>query len=136
MQGPERSPINLAFFNADETGIGQTSRRISLIEANGKRSVCVGGLPVYVYEADDNAAEVVCIAMLSCANVANDVAIARTFGCHRNTVGVKGQQELLVGGQGFSIPADSSSPSGRTGLLHFRRLMMAFICYLTALTRS
>jgi len=49
---------------------------------------------------------------------------------------VKGQQELLVGGQGFSIPADSSSPSGRTGLLHFRRLMMAFICYLTALTRS
>jgi len=72
MQGPERSPINLAFFNADETGIGQTSRRISLIEANGKRSVCVGGLPVYVYEADDNAAEVVCIAMLSCANVADD----------------------------------------------------------------
>ena len=38
---------------------------------------------------------------------------------------VKGQQELLVGGQGFSISADSSSPNGRTGLLHFRRLMRA-----------
>ena len=59
-----------------ETGIGQTPRRISPIEANGRRSVCVEGVQAYVYEADDNAAEVVCIAMLSCANVANDVAIA------------------------------------------------------------
>jgi|GEM_PF-5106671 hypothetical protein len=45
------------------------------------------------------------------------VAVGLTF--------VKGQQELLVGGQGFSISADSSSPNGRTGLLHFRRLMRA-----------
>ena len=104
MQGPERSPINLAFFNADETGIGQTSRRISLIEANGKRSVCVGGLPVYVYEADDNAAEVVCIAMLSCANVADDVAIARAFGCHRNTVG-RLKRRLATGGMTAVLPA-------------------------------
>ncbi len=62
MQGCEMSVINLAFFDVDETGRGQTSGRVSLIEANDKRSVCLAGLQVYVYEADDNAAEAVCIA--------------------------------------------------------------------------
>ncbi|HVA02111.1 MAG TPA: hypothetical protein VMU64_00065 [Acidimicrobiales bacterium] len=31
---------------------------------------------------------------------------------------VNGQQKILVGGQQFSLPADSSSPSGRTAELH------------------
>ena len=104
MQGSERSPITLAFFDAGETSIGQTPRRISLIELNGKRSVCVEGVQVYVYEADDIAAEVVRIAMLSCANVANDVAIARAFGSHRNTVGHL-KRRLAAGGMTAVLPA-------------------------------
>jgi hypothetical protein len=35
------------------------------------------------------------------------------------SVDVNGQQEFLVGGQDFSLPADSSCPRGRTAVVHF-----------------
>jgi hypothetical protein len=63
MEGVAESPVSLAFFDIDEAAEGPTFRRITLIEADGRRSVQVGGLPAYVYEADDKGAEAVCIAL-------------------------------------------------------------------------
>jgi hypothetical protein len=61
MEGAAESLVGLSFFDIGEATEGQTFRRVTLIEADGRRSVQIGGLPVYVYEADDKGAEAVCI---------------------------------------------------------------------------
>ena len=104
MEGVAESPVSLSFFDVDEATEGPTFQRVTLIEADGRRSVQIGRLPVYVYEADDKGAEAVCIAMLSSTNVADDVAIASAFGCHRNTVG-RLKRRLANGGVAALLPA-------------------------------
>ena len=91
-------------FEVDNNREGQFCRRLTLVQADGKRSVCLGGLPIYVYDTDDKAAEAVCIAMLSSTDLASDVAIAKAFGCHRNTVG-RLARRLAAQGMAAVVPA-------------------------------
>lgn len=104
MEGATEPPTQPALFNVGEPSAGQNCRRVTLIEGNGRRSVCVGGLPIYVYETDDKAAEAICIAMLSSSNLADDIAIARAFRCHRNTIG-RLRRRLTAGGVAAVLPA-------------------------------
>jgi len=88
MDDAVESPSVLRLFEVHEDREGhQITRRLTLVDTDGKRSVCLDGLPIYVYETDDKFAEAICIAMLSRTELATDVAIASAFGCHRNTVG-------------------------------------------------
>ena len=91
-------------FEVVDNREGQFCRHLTLVQADGKRSVCLGGLPIYVYDTDDKAAEAVCIAMLSSAELASDVAIAKAFGCHRNTVG-RLARRLAAQGMAAVVPA-------------------------------
>jgi hypothetical protein len=87
MNDAVESPSILRLFEVHEDREGQIAWRLTLIETDGKRSVCLDGLPIYVHETDDKFGEAICIAMLSRTELATDVAIASAFGCHRNTVG-------------------------------------------------
>lgn len=78
--------------------------RLTLFESDGKRAVYLGHVPIYVYEIGDRAAESACIAMLSRADLASDVAIGEAFGCHRNTVG-RLARRLAVEGMAAVVPA-------------------------------
>ena len=62
-------------------------RRLTLLEADGRRAVFFGSTAIFVYDVGDDEAEAACIATLSRAGLASDVDIAAGFGVHRNTVG-------------------------------------------------
>lgn len=62
-------------------------RRLTLLEADGRRAVLFGSTAIFVYDVGDGEAEAACIATLSRAGLASDVDIAAGFGVHRNTVG-------------------------------------------------
>lgn len=62
-------------------------KRLTLLESDGCRAVFFGSTVIHVYDAADKEAEAACIATLSRARLASDVAIAAGFGVHRNTVG-------------------------------------------------
>ncbi len=61
-------------------------KRLTLLEADGRRAVFLGPTAIHVFDVEDKAAEAACMAMLSRADLASDVDIAAAFGCHRNTV--------------------------------------------------
>lgn len=61
-------------------------KRLTLVEADGRRAVFFATTAIHVFDAKDKAAESACVAMLSRAGLASDVDIAAAFGCHRNTV--------------------------------------------------
>jgi hypothetical protein len=61
-------------------------KRLTLLDADGKRAVFFGSVAIQIYDAGDKGAESACIAMLSRADLASDIDIAAAFGCHRNTV--------------------------------------------------
>jgi hypothetical protein len=76
MDDAVESPSVLRLFEVHEDREGhQITRRLTLVDTDGKRSVCLDGLPIYVYETDDKFAEAICIAMLSRTELATDVAI-------------------------------------------------------------
>lgn len=85
-------------------------RWATLVQRDGQTAVCIAGSPVYVYDSNDKAAESACIAMLSRADVASDVEIARAFGRHRNTV-ARLATRLRVGGMSAVVPA-APGPKG------------------------
>jgi transposase len=62
-------------------------KRLRLHDSDGQRAVYFGPTPIHVYDIADKEAEAACIATLSRAGLASDVAIANGFGVHRNTVG-------------------------------------------------
>lgn len=82
-----------------------------LVRSGDQRAVLMGSQAIYVFDAADSAAESACIAMLSRAGLASDVAIAAAFGCHRNTVarlagrlGAEGMSALLPAKRGPKGP--------------------------------
>ena len=62
-------------------------RRLTLVEADGRRAVFFGSRAIFVYGVGDAEGEAACMATLSRAGLASDVDIAAGFGVHRNTVG-------------------------------------------------
>jgi transposase len=74
------------------------------LEADRKKAVFFGSVPIYVYDIGDNEAESACIAMLSHTDLASDVAIAEAFGVHRNTVG-RLARRLATEGMAAVVPA-------------------------------
>lgn len=62
-------------------------KRLRLFDSAGQRAVYFGPTPIHLYDVADKEAEAACIATLSRAGLASDVAIASGFGLHRNTVG-------------------------------------------------
>ena len=62
-------------------------KRLRLFDSAGQRAVYLGPTPIHLYDIADKEAEAACIATLSRAGLASDVAIASGFGLHRNTVG-------------------------------------------------
>ena len=101
---PCDKPFSLRLFECQKVDERPVDRPITIVTTGGRRSVCVRTVPVYVYEVDDRAAESLCIAMLSQAEVADDVTIADIFGCHRNTVG-RLRRRLLAQGLAGVVPA-------------------------------
>lgn len=77
---------------------------MTLFDSNGTRAVYLGHVPIYLYELGDRAAQSACIAMLSRADLASDLAIGEAFGCHRNTVG-RLARRLAVEGMAAVVPA-------------------------------
>ncbi len=76
-----------ALFETQAPPGRRIGKRLTLLEAEGKRALFFGPTAINVYGADDKEAEMACIAILSRAGLASDVDIASAFGIHRNTVG-------------------------------------------------
>jgi transposase len=84
---PDSVAGRAALFEAP-TGPGRRiGRRLTLLEADGRRAVVFGSTAIFVYDVGDAEAEAACIATLSRAGLASDIDIAAGFGVHRNTVG-------------------------------------------------
>lgn len=91
-------------------------KRLTLLEADGKKAVFFGSVVINVFDADDRAGESACIAMLSRADLASDVDIAEAFHCHRNTV-ARLAGRLSTEGMAAVVPAKRGpkGPSKVTG---------------------
>ena len=79
-------------------------RRLVVLESGGERAVFLGGTAIHVYDAQDRAAEAAAIALLVRGGIATRVALARAFGCHRNTVWRLDQRFVQAGMAGV-VPA-------------------------------
>ena len=79
-------------------------KRLTLVEADGQRAVFFGTTALYLFDADDKAAESACVVMLSRADLASDIEIAAAFGRHRNTVG-RLAGRLAAEGMAAVVPA-------------------------------
>jgi len=79
-------------------------RRLRVLQSDGQRAVFVGSTAIHVYDACDRGAEAAAIALLAHARVAPDVALAKAFGIHRNTVG-RLEHRLEEAGMAGVVPA-------------------------------
>jgi HEPN domain-containing protein len=77
----------IPLFEASGSPGTPIGKHLTLFEFEGKRAVFHRSVAIHIFDANDKAGEAACIAMLSRADLASDIDIAKAFECHRNTVG-------------------------------------------------